>query len=231
MKFVIFDTETTGLPKSKLISPDTLHLWPHIVQLSYAIYDKTLNDVPLVKDYIINVDENVIIPEESIQFHGITKEISQSKGVPIEIALQNFFRELKTVDKLVGHNVSFDIQAVKVELMRLIHFNKQISNEIKTEMKFHFHYLTNYENVVCTMQESIDLCSIPALDRYGKQYNKWPRLSELHQKLFETQPNNLHNSLNDVLVTLRCFIKMTLDIDLNIECETFKNIAQTINLF
>ena len=45
MRFLVFDTETTGLPKTKYISPDTLNQWPYIVQFSYIIYDTTLNDI------------------------------------------------------------------------------------------------------------------------------------------------------------------------------------------
>ena len=45
MRFLVFDTETTGLPSSKIINPDTLNLWPHIVQFSYVIYDTEINDI------------------------------------------------------------------------------------------------------------------------------------------------------------------------------------------
>ena len=45
MRVLVFDTETTGLPKSKFISPDTLNLWPHIVQFSFVIYDTEENDI------------------------------------------------------------------------------------------------------------------------------------------------------------------------------------------
>jgi hypothetical protein len=45
MRVLVFDTEATGLPKTKIINPDALHLWPHIVQFSYLIYDTELNDV------------------------------------------------------------------------------------------------------------------------------------------------------------------------------------------
>ena len=55
MRVLIFDTETTGLPLSKLLSQDTLHLWPHIVQFSYIIYDTDLNSIVEVLDYIIKM--------------------------------------------------------------------------------------------------------------------------------------------------------------------------------
>jgi len=231
MRVLVFDTETTGLPKSKLISPDTLHLWPHIVQLSFVIYDTDLNDIVEAKDFIINVEGKVTIPEESINIHGITNEISRLKGVTIEEVLNVFFYYLRNVDKVVGHNVSFDINMVKIELLRIIYLNKIISSEEQTETKHNLHYLTNFKNISYTLKDSIDLCDIKAIDRYGKQYAKWPKLSELHQKLFDSVPNNLHNSFNDILATLRCFVKMKHDTDLNEECIAFKNIAQSLELF
>ena len=121
---------------------------------------------------------------------------------------------------------------IKIELLRIIYLNKiKATKQTISEIKQNLHYLTNYTNIVCTLQDSIDLCNIKAVDKYGKTYAKWPRLLELHQKLFETIPNNLHNSFNDILVTLRCFIKMKMDIDLNEECNKFKNIVNQIGLF
>jgi DNA polymerase-3 subunit epsilon len=231
MRVLVFDTETTGLPKSKLISPDTLHLWPYVVQLSFVIYDTNLNDIVEAKDYIINLKEGVLIPQESTNIHGITNEISSSKGLAIEEVLNVFFYYLRNVDLLIGHNVSFDINMLKIELLRIIYLNKHISSVVQTETKHNLHFLTNFTNICCTLQDSIDLCNIKATDKYGKQYAKWPKLSELHQKLFDTTPNNLHNSFNDILATLRCFVKMKHDTDLNEECTTFKNIAKSIKLF
>lgn len=44
--------------------------------------------------------------------------------------------------------------------------------------------------------------------QWGGQRPKYPRLSELHQILFGNVPENLHNSMMDVLVCLRCFLKI-----------------------
>jgi len=209
MRILIFDTETTGLPQTKIISPDTLQLWPHIVQFSYIIYDTDIHSIVETVDYVVKLKENIIIPEDSTQIHGITNKMSSSVGVPIEEILTEFFYYLQTVDKLIGHNVAFDINVVKVELLRLIYYSdsKLLQKEIKA-YKYNLHYITNFTNISCTLQDSIDLCKIPATSKYGKTYFKYPKLSELHQKLFDSVPNNLHNSLNDIIVTLRCFIKM-----------------------
>ena len=66
---------------------------------------------------------------------------------------------------------------------------------------------------------------------YVPLHNKFPRLNELHQKLFDTTPNNLHNSLNDILVTLRCYAMMTLKHDLNQKCNKFKTISTDQMIF
>jgi DNA polymerase-3 subunit epsilon len=156
--------------------------------------------------------------------------MSQLKGITIQHVLNVFFAHFKNIDVLVGHNITFDINMVKIELLRIIYFNNNISDKDRIYIKQSLHYLNNFKNICCTMQETIDFCDIKALDRFGKTYTKWPKLLELHQKLFETIPNNLHNSFNDILVTLRCFIKLKYNIDLNEKCKKFKKIAKTIKL-
>jgi DNA polymerase III epsilon subunit-like protein len=229
MRVLVFDTETTGLPKSKIMNPDTLNLWPHTVQFSYVIYDTILNDIIKSSDKIVKMKDGITIPEDSTKIHGITNESSQKNGINIEIILNDFFNDFRTVDLLVGHNVSFDINMIKLELLRLIYESTPENYEIK-ECKYNLHFLTNYKNIYCTLQESIDLCNIKAIDKFGKEYTKFPKLLELHQKLFESTPNNLHNSFNDILVTLRCFMKLKHNIDLNENCNKFIKISKAIQL-
>ena len=232
MRVLVFDTETTGLPKSKIINPDMLNLWPHIVQFSYVIYDTDLNDIVESKDTIVKVKDGITIPEDSIKIHGITNESSHKNGINIEFILNEFFYHLRTVDLLVGHNISFDINMIKVELLRFIYeTNSNISENEAKAYKFNLHFLTNYKNIYCTLHESVNLCNIKAIDKFGKEYTKFPKLLELHQKLFKSTPNNLHNSFNDILVTLRCFVKLKFDIDLNEKCNTFRTLVNKIGLF
>lgn len=229
MRYLIFDTETTGLPKTKFISPSTLHQWPHIVQFSYVIYDESLNKIVQSKDYIIKLPENISISEESTKVHGITNEISINKGVPLNIVLSEFLYYLKEVDKLIGHNIEFDINMIKVSLLRLIN-DISITNEQLKLYKCDFHYITNYKHTSCTLKDSIQLCNIQAIDKKGKPYLKYPKLIELYEKLFDSQPTNLHNSFNDVLVTLRCYMKLKHNIDVNDTCESYKHYSSLIGI-
>ena len=58
------------------------------------------------------------------------------------------------------------------------------------------------------------LCGLTRVNKYGKTVSKYPKLIELHNKLFKYEPTNLHNSLYDVAVCLRCYIKLRYNKDL-----------------
>ena len=227
MKILVFDTETTGLPKTKFISPSTLDQWPYIVQFSFIIYDSSLNDIVESKDDIIKLPENVLIPEESTKIHNITNKLSQKSGLQINKILNVFFDHLRNVDRLVGHNIDFDLNMIKVEISRIINENQVTSEQLKS-YKYNLHFLNNYKNISCTLKDSIKFCNIQVINKSGKPYLKYPKLIELHNKLFNETPKNLHNSFNDILVTLRCFMKLKHNIDLIDNCMIFKKYSEQI---
>ena len=221
MRTLVFDTETTGLPKSKIISPTTLDLWPYIVQFSYIIFDSETNIIIKIKDCIIKVPDTVTISEENSNIHGITNEISLTRGVSLQPVIEEFFEDINIVDHIVGHNVSFDINMVKVELNRLLLDRDEV-------VQFH-KYLTvlnDSNNIYCTMQESIEFCAIEMKDKFGRPYKKFPKLIELYKKMFNVTPNNLHNSLNDVIVCLRCFMKLKYNVDIVEHSEEVKQMIK-----
>jgi len=229
MLIFVFDTETTGLPKTKFINPYKLNEWPYIVQLSYIIYDTSINEIILIQDHIIKMENNVNICEESSKIHGITNEISKLKGKLLNDVMEEFFHYIQKCDVIVGHNIDFDINMIKVELLRMIHL-LSYSDECIKNNKLNLSFLNNIKNIYCTQNESTELCNIQLIGKTGKPYLKWPKLIELHKKLFETTPNNLHNALNDIVVTLRCFIKMKYNIDLNKNCITFDNLVDALQI-
>jgi len=218
MKIAVFDTETTGLPKSKIINELTLHLWPHIVQFSYIIYDTELKKIIKTVDLVIRIPENINISDEVSDIHGITNFISQTSQYKITDALSEFSEDYinYNIDLIVGHNLNFDINMLKVELIREINIQNEFIdkrnysqlleclNDTRTESK----------ELYCTMLKSVELCNIKIKNKYGKEYIKFPKLNELHIKLFNSSPKNLHNSLNDVLICLRCYYMLEHKIDI-----------------
>ena len=183
MKVLIFDTETTGLPEGKNPSIYETQKWPHIIQLSYIVYDSETNEIVTLEDDYISIDENVIIQPESQKIHNISRELLSSKGISIEQALEKFNRFSDMSDLLVGHNVSFDKRMVMVEGIR---------NKIRV----------NIHDTYCTMKNSVELCKIQRFWPNGDMYFKYPTLSELHNELFQKIPKNTHNALIDILICM-----------------------------
>ena len=217
MKLIIFDTETTGLPKSKIIDTISLKLWPYIVQFSYIMYDTELNTILKIKDSIIKIPDTIIITKENSDIHGITNEISKEKGQDINLVIFEFIEDCNNSDLLIAHNMEFDINVLKVEILRQQLVNKLfIDNKNINNKNIDNNYLVNLSIIkkYCTMQTTIQLCNIKKINNNGKEFIKFPKLSELHEKLFNTIPKNLHNSLNDVIVCLRCYYFLNNKVDL-----------------
>tara|TARA_B100000424_G_scaffold271643_1_gene275449 strand:+ start:4814 stop:5497 length:684 start_codon:yes stop_codon:yes gene_type:complete len=200
-KVIVFDTETTGLPKTNQ-KPNkwNTYLYPHIVQFSWFIFDINQKKVIKTCDYIIKVPDEIEIPIESTNVHGITTKISLEKGIDIKIALREFTKDLLDSHYLVAHNINFDKKVVSAEYLRngLIDW---IARHRKTEF--------------CTLANSIELCQIYKTNKRNEKYLKWPKLMETHQQLFKTIPNNLHNSLIDIYVCFRCFHMLAFGEDIN----------------
>ena len=118
MKTLIFDVETTGLPIKNDVPIHKTEFYPYIVQFSWMVYnDKDMN-IEKVCNYIIRLPEGEVIPQESINIHGITNAIMKLEGVPIIPVLKEFTRDMLNSDVLVAHNLRFDKKIVEVEYLR-----------------------------------------------------------------------------------------------------------------
>ena len=209
MKVLIFDTETTDLlPKNIYPTETNLHTFPYIVQLSFILFDTETFEIVEMCDYIIKTPLNVEYNDKSISLHGITKEKSQEFGVDICFAINDFEKYYNICDMVVAHNFRFDNNILIIEALRC-------------KRKTIINIVDNKKPIYCTMQNSIELCNLVRVNQYGT-YKKFPKQSELHEKLFDEfiDDENLHNSLHDILVCLRCFMKMTQNIDILEKCHT-----------
>lgn len=220
MKILVFDTETSGLPERSASIYDHSK-WPYIIQLSYVLYDMSNNSI-IAKDRYINIDNSILITPESIEKHHLTHEILNIKGINIIPALKEFNGYLKLADLVVGHNISFDKRMIFVECFR--HKIDQYFTQFKGNERIN-------KPEFCTMKNTTHYCNIIKLNRTNKEFIKLPSLSELYIKLFpnETLPKDLHNSLIDVLITLRCYIKYQYDYDIIEKNEKIKTMFLTFN--
>lgn len=214
MRILIFDTETSGLPQDRNASIISTSRWPYILQLSYILYDSSNNAIIEYNDHIVKIPDEVNIDPNSIKIHKITRDICNLNGLPIVNILNNFNNVLLKTDIIVGHNLQFDKNIIMVEFIR---------NRITHNF--------NPGNIAipcfCTMQNSINICNLTYKRRDGSLVPKYPKLLELYKHYFYDEPSGLHNAMNDVIVTLRCYYKMQFDLDIfecSIDIKTLKNI-------
>lgn len=179
--YLFFDTETTGLPKNWKAPLEDLDNWPRLVQLAYIYCDKDGNKLAN-GDYIIK-PEGFSIPKEASNVHGITTERAIQEGQNLKHVLEDFNQIILESRYLVAHNMAFDEKIMGAEFLR-----KNMTNYIVDKRK------------ICTMQKTIDFCAIRGQDGY-----KWPKLSELYYKLFQTNFENAHDASADITATARCF--------------------------
>jgi DNA polymerase III epsilon subunit-like protein len=214
MKVLVFDVETTGLPIGKNPSITELDKWPYIVQLSYVMYDASANDITLSYDEILKLPDNVEISEESIKLHKITPQINKEKGINRQVALQTFNSILEQSDIIVGHNISFDKRMLMVECARNRVYHRFTHKGVK---KIEY----------CTMKNSVEVCKIEKTNYKGETFFKYPTLTELYYCLFKDLPTNTHNSFVDVLLCLRCYVKLNYDVDLLEINELFRDLIKS----
>ena len=185
--YLIFDTETTGLPKKWNAPVSDSDNWPRCIQLAWQLHDET-GKLSSNSSFLIK-PENFDIPFESEKVHGISTALAMKDGLDLKEVINRFLIDLKKSKYLVGHNVKFDINIIGAELYRL----GIVSNF--SQLK-----------VIDTCTEiTANLCKLPG-GRSGKF--KFPTLIELHDFLFRDSFEHAHNASADVEATARSFFEL-----------------------
>ena len=111
--YLIFDTETTGLPQNWKAPLTDFDNWPRCVQIAWQMHDKEGKLID-VKNYIIK-PEGYDIPFNAEKIHGISTEIANKKGIDLAIVLNEFVLDVEKSKFVIGHNVSFDNSIIGCE--------------------------------------------------------------------------------------------------------------------
>ena len=210
---IVFDTETTGF------SPER----NEIVQLSYILYDTQTQTVV----YATTQGEDIVnikgaIPTKTSDVHGILKGMTSDKR-PIKEHIDQFIKYCDQAGKFVGHNIKFDIKMITGQM-------KKIVKEFPEDKERYDNFLKGFDMVgknlpeaaYCTMSESQGVCA----ELKGTKKRKNEKLMEVHKLLFNQDVGGqLHNALVDISVTLRVFLKLTMNIDI---CESMTEFTPDI---
>ncbi|HZK08806.1 MAG TPA: DNA polymerase III subunit alpha [Bacteroidales bacterium] len=184
--YLIFDTETTGKPRNYNAPITDLDNWPRMVQIAWQLHDYDGNLIEN-QSFIVRPD-GFDIPYNAEKIHGISTQMAATYGAPLQEVLDVFSATLQRCTHVAGHNVSFDLNIAGAEFLRC-----GLDNLLAGPAS------------VDTMQISTAYCALPG--GRGGSY-KYPSLSELHIKLFNTAFEEAHNAAGDVVATTRCFLEL-----------------------
>lgn len=185
--YLIFDTETTGLPKRFDAPISDTDNWPRCIQIAWQLHD-AMGNVVTHEDFIVK-PEGFNIPFDSEKIHGISTDLALEQGVPLAEVLEKFNIALSKAKFVVGQNVKFDLNIMGAEFYRL-----QVENNLQELPVLD----------TCT-ETTAQLCQIPG-GRGGRF--KLPTLTELHEFLFDEAFDEAHNATADVEATTRCFFEL-----------------------
>ena len=189
MSVLVFDTETTGLPlrndKRDLSNPKDFEKYDkaRLIEIAYKIISGDDNGLMLTYNTLV---KNETLEIENSHIHGITTEMVLEEGKHICDLLDELLEDMKTynVQKIVAHNIEFDINIVLAECYR---YGKQDLLE---------RFLN--ANKFCTMKEGQKLLML----------QKYPKLTELYYRIFNKTFSNQHSALADCEACLECYIEM-----------------------
>ncbi|CAM3335734.1 DNA-directed DNA polymerase [Flavobacterium longum] len=184
--YIIFDTETTGLPKRWDAPISDTGNWPRAIQIAWQLHDN-MGRLIEHEDYLIRPD-GFNIPYDAERIHGISTELAMEEGVPLLDVLEKFNVALSKAKFIVGQNVGFDVNIMGCEYFRM-GIDSPLGHKVLD---------------TCT-ENTASLLQLPG--GRGGRY-KLPTLTELHQYLFHVPFAEAHNATADVEATTRCFFEL-----------------------
>jgi len=185
--YLIFDTETTGLPKRWDAPITDSDNWPRCIQIAWQLHDD-MGQLIEHQDYLVK-PEGFNIPYDAERIHGISTELADADGITLAEVLEKFNIALGKAKFIVGQNLGFDVNIMGAEFYRMGVDSPMASMPVLD---------------TCT-EVTASLLKLPG-GRGGKF--KLPTLTELHSYLFNVPFAEAHNATADVEATTRCFLEL-----------------------
>jgi DNA polymerase III alpha subunit (gram-positive type) len=167
-----FDTETTGFKAST----------NDILQIAYIIADKN-GKIRKQQSFLIKKNLNYVIKNGvwHSKNSGITTELLNREGTELSEVLHTIQNDIKICDRIVGFNVSFDLDF----LLNTIDSFGEVYSELREKIVRMDRY--------CVMKNNLN------------EKGRWQKLTNLYKDKFNEELENSHTALGDTLGTLRIY--------------------------
>ncbi len=177
---LFFDTETTGIPEWQ--KPSGAECQPHLVQLAAVIVDEQTQEITDVMYVTIRAD-NWVIPQETIDIHGITNEQSLLVGVSEELAISQFINFWNGY-KQIAFSTTFDRRIIRIALKR--YMSKKIQDD------WHF---CDYECAMILAQKHLGLV-------------KYPKLTKVYEHFYGIPLDGAHDAMADTIAAMKVYFSI-----------------------
>ena len=181
---LFFDTETTGVPERNASWETDFMDFPHVVQLAWIHGCKA-------ESHIIR-PEGWEIPDETVEIHGITTEYAKEHGEPFAVVVDMFIADCLAAGLICGHNIHFDTQIVKANILRELGREYYDANDVESAL-----YKGKRIDTMRPTMKWVDA-------RMANGRLKFPRLEELYARCFPGESFPAHDALEDTKAVARC---------------------------
>lgn len=182
--YLIVDTETNDLPRDWRAPATDVANWPRVVQVAWLTFDGAGRETGRFSSLVQPVGFEIHPGAQKV--HGISKERALREGRPVADVLASLAEAAAGARLLVAHNLDFDAPVLQAEFLRA----GRADPLAKLPRR-------------CTMKQATAFCNLP-----GKYGPKWPKLEELHVRLFAVAPPRAHDALADAEACARCFFEL-----------------------
>lgn len=192
--YLAFDTETTDLPRAHL---DMAHSsQPHLIQFAGVVFDDMGREMDRLCT-LVKPGPDAKLSPQAFKAHGISMDLAASDGMdPIDV-FRWFTQQAKTVERIIGHNVHFDIQVMAILGIR-------VTGQVWFPPCPLF----------CTMTHATPIVNLPPTPRMiaaGRYHAKAPTLTECVSHFFDEELTGAHHATTDVSACIRVFRHLTLE--------------------
>jgi DNA polymerase-3 subunit epsilon len=187
--YLVFDTETTGLPNNR---KPAIEFQPYLVQLAFSLYD--LDRRPVMElSTLVKLPEGVRIPKEASEVHHITDDMCLSAGIPLRSALALLNHAASLATTTIAHNAGYDLTIIK-------------------NSGFRTGYHVELPNIFCTCDAMTDIVQCPPTERmiqfgHGDKFKR-PNLNECTQFFFSEDVSGAHDAFVDTNACARIFFEL-----------------------
>lgn len=181
-QIIIYDNKNKYDKLIMVLDTETTDFTGDIIQLAWIIYN--VDNHKIYKKYNKFVKDR-IPTNKSILIHNISLEKLRNEGIEFFELMKEFISDLEKVDKIIGHNISFDVRI--------------INNNLR---KFNINIIDKYlkKKIINIFENNTIECT--------KKLSGGKSLENLYFSLSGEKILGAHDAMIDVETTLNCYIKI-----------------------